>query len=254
MSGSPEAPAREAVILAGGRATRLRPYTDTRPKAMVEIAGRPIIDYQLEWLALYGVEHVVVSCGHMADVLRSHLDQRSLDQRRSQPATTVVVEEEPLGRGGGLRFAAGGLRDANRAFYALNGDVLSWFPLDEFSAFHAKQGGTVTVALAPFRTSWGIVDAEESGRIVGFTQSPILPYWINAGIYLAEPELVELLPKRGDHENTTFPELVRRGQLFGYRIDGFWRGIDTVKDVEEASAQIALLSGEPEDLTDRPNA
>ncbi|QVQ51997.1 nucleotidyltransferase family protein [Spiractinospora alimapuensis] len=253
MSASPEPPAREAVILAGGRATRLRPYTDTRPKAMVEIAGRPIIDYQLEWLASYGVEHVVVSCGHMADVLRGHLEETTGD-RHPRPETTVVVEEEPLGRGGGLRYAAGALRDPNRAFYALNGDVLTWFPLDDFSAFHTKHGGTVSVALAAFRTSWGIVDAEESGRIRGFTQSPILPYWINAGIYLAEPELVGLLPERGDHETTTFPELAQQGRLFGYRIEGFWRGVDTVKDVEEASAQIALLEGTAHDLRGHPTA
>src|SRR5690606_39525383 len=75
MSRSSE-PIRQAVILAGGQATRLRPYTDTRPKAMVEVAGRPIIDYQLEWLARHGVEHVVVSCGYKAEVLREHLSDR----------------------------------------------------------------------------------------------------------------------------------------------------------------------------------
>src|SRR5690606_9781578 len=70
---SSSAPVREAVILAGGQATRLRPYTDTRPKAMVEVADRPIIDYQLEWLAGHGVRHAVVSCGYKAEVLREHL-------------------------------------------------------------------------------------------------------------------------------------------------------------------------------------
>ncbi|GAB3496404.1 nucleotidyltransferase family protein [Nocardiopsis coralliicola] len=232
---SSTAPVREAVILAGGQATRLRPYTDTRPKAMVEVADRPIIDYQLEWLAGYGVEHAVVSCGYKAEVLREHLAERT-----EGPEITLLVEDEPLGRGGALRYAATGLRTGER-YFALNGDVLTWFPLDEFAAFHRARGGLGTLALAQYRTSWGIVDVDDAGAIGGFTQSPLLPFWINAGVYLFEPELTGLLPEKGDHESSTFPRLAEEGRLFGYRIDGFWRGVDTVKDVREASEQVPAL-------------
>lgn len=235
MSG-PNAPVKQAVILAGGQATRLRPYTDTRPKAMVEVADRPIIDYQLEWLADYGVEHVVVSCGYKAEVLREHLEGRSTGVE-----TTLLVEDEPLGRGGALRYAASGLRESAEPYYALNGDVLTWFPLDEFAAFHRGKGGMATLALAQYQTSWGIVDVTDDGAIEGFTQSPMLPFWINAGVYLFEHPATELLPARGDHESTTFPDLAAKGRLFGYRINGFWRGVDTVKDVKEASEEIPAL-------------
>lgn len=234
MSRSSE-PIRQAVILAGGQATRLRPYTDTRPKAMVEVAGRPIIDYQLEWLARHGVEHVVVSCGYKAEVLREHLSGRT------DPEVSILVEDEPLGRGGALRFASSGLRDTESPYFALNGDILTWFPLDEFTAYHREKGGLITLALAQYRTSWGIVDVTDSGLIEGFTQSPLLPFWINAGVYIFEPEATELLPVKGDHESSTFPELAKQGRLYGYRIDGFWRGVDTVKDVKEASEQIPRL-------------
>ncbi|GAA4909640.1 nucleotidyltransferase family protein [Streptomonospora salina] len=235
MSG-PNAPVSQAVILAGGQATRLRPYTDTRPKAMVEVADRPIIDYQLEWLVDYGVEHVVVSCGYKAEVLREHLEGRSHGVE-----TTLLVEDEPLGRGGALRYAASGLRAPDEPYYALNGDVLTWFPLDEFSAFHRGKGGAATLALAQYQTSWGIVDVTGDGAIEGFTQSPMLPFWINAGVYLFERAATELLPVTGDHESTTFPDLAAEGRLFGYRIDGFWRGVDTVKDVKEAGEEIPAL-------------
>ncbi|CAM3978346.1 nucleotidyltransferase family protein [Nocardiopsis rhodophaea] len=238
MSGR-TSPVTQAIILAGGQATRLRPYTDTRPKAMVEIAGRPIIDHQLDWLAGHGVEHAVVSCGYKAEVLRGHLAART-----SGPETTLVVEDEPLGRGGGLRYAAGGLRASDDPFFALNGDILTWFPLDEFTAYHREKGGLVTLGLARFRTSWGIVDVADDGVIEGFTQSPQLPFWINAGVYLFERAVVPMLPVKGDHESSTFPELAKEGRLFGYRIDGFWRGVDTVKDVKEAGDQIAALRGE----------
>ncbi|GAA3747659.1 NDP-sugar pyrophosphorylase family protein [Spinactinospora alkalitolerans] len=232
------APIGQAVILAGGQATRLRPYTDTRPKAMVEVADRPIIDYQLEWLAGHGVEHVVVSCGYKAEVLREHLAARP-----DGPEISLLVEDEPLGRGGALRFAASGLREADSPYFALNGDVLTWFPLDELTAYHREKGGLVTLALAQYRTSWGIVDVTDSGLIEGFTQSPLLPFWINAGVYVFEPAATPLLPEKGDHESTTFPGLAAEGRLFGYRIDGFWRGVDTVKDVKEAGEQIPALRG-----------
>ncbi|RNL87408.1 nucleotidyltransferase family protein [Halostreptopolyspora alba] len=237
MSGS-AAPAREAVILAGGQATRLRPYTDTRPKAMVEVAGHPIIDYQLEWLAGHGVEHVVVSCGYKADVLREHLSGRT-----TTPEISLLVEDEPLGRGGALRFAASGLGDGDDPYLALNGDVLTWFSLDDFASFHRDKGGLVTLALAQYRTSWGIVDVTDDGTIEGFTQSPLLPFWINAGVYLFERAAIPMLPEKGDHESSTFPELADEGRLFGYRIGGFWRGIDTAKDVKEAGEQLPALRG-----------
>lgn len=235
-SSSTGSPVTQALILAGGQATRLRPYTDTRPKAMVEVAGRPIIDYQLEWLASHGVEHVVVSCGYKAEVLREHLQERT-----EGPEITLRVEDEPLGRGGALRYAAEGLRDTEAPYFALNGDVLTWFPLDELTARHRNGGGLATLALARFRTTWGIVDVDDQDRIEGFTQSPLLPVWINAGVYLFEAGITPLLPVKGDHESSTFPELAEAGRLTAYRIDGFWRGVDTAKDVKEAGSEIEAM-------------
>ncbi|MDT0330832.1 nucleotidyltransferase family protein [Nocardiopsis lambiniae] len=239
MTASPPTPAppvTQALILAGGQATRLRPYTDTRPKAMVEVAGRPIIDYQLEWLAGHGVEHVVVSCGYKAEVLREYLDART-----GGPEITLLVEDEPLGRGGALRYASQGLADPDAPYFALNGDVLTWFPLDEMTAHHRAKGGLATLALAQFRTTWGIVDVDDEDRIEGFTQSPLLPVWINAGVYLFEPAITPLLPVKGDHESSTFPDLAGEGRLTAYRITGFWRGVDTAKDVKEAGEQITAM-------------
>lgn len=215
----------------------MRPYTDTRPKAMVEVAGRPIVDHQLAWLADHGVEQVVISCGYKAEILREHVKART-----EGPEVTLLVEDEPLGRGGALRHASSGLRDPESSYFALNGDVLTWFPLDEFTAHHRAKRGSATLALAQFRTTWGVVDVDDDDRIEGFTQSPLLPVWINAGVYLFEPEITPLLPVKGDHESSTFPELAKEGRLSAYRIDGFWRGIDTVKDVKEAGAEIAALN------------
>jgi NDP-sugar pyrophosphorylase family protein len=224
---------RQAVILAGGQATRLRPYTDDRPKAMVPVADKPIVDWQLEWLAQSGCEHTVISCGYLADVLDKHL------AGHAYPFTIeVVVEDEPLGRGGALRFAAGHLPYETERWLALNGDVLCRFPLGDLIDRHASAAAMATIALAQYRTTWGIATLDEQDRIAGFVQSPKLPYWINGGVYAFEPDVVELLPVKGDHEDTTFPQLAVDRRLAAYKIDGYWRGVDTVKDVKEAGEEV----------------
>ncbi|HVE75603.1 MAG TPA: nucleotidyltransferase family protein [Actinomycetota bacterium] len=225
---------RQAVILAGGQATRLRPYTDDRPKAMVEIAGTPIVEHQIRWLAENGVEQVVVSCGYLANVLQDHLR----DGTELGVKIGYAVEDEPLGRGGGLKFAAKHLPEQTERWMALNGDVLSRFALNELETKHSELGAVATIALAQYQTTWGIADLE-GDLIKGFVQSPKLPYWINAGIYCFEPELTALLPDKGDHEDSTFPELAKQRKLGAYQIDGYWRGIDTVKDVKEASKELS---------------
>lgn len=222
---------RQAVILAGGQATRLRPYTDDRPKAMVPVADKAILDWQLEWLAAQGCENVVVSCGYLADVLAKHLADHSYPMQ-----IEVAVETEPLGRGGALKFAAQHLPRRDERWLALNGDVLCRFPLADLLDRHLTAGATATIALAQYRTNWGIATLDEKDLIVGFVQSPSLPYWINGGIYAFEPELYDLLPDKGDHEDSTFPRLAVDKKLAGFKIDGFWMGIDTVKDVKEATA------------------
>ncbi len=223
----------QAVVLAGGKATRMRPYTDDRPKAMVEVAGTPIVEHQIRWLVANGVTEIVVSCGYRAEILQEHLQ----DGGKTGASITYAVEDEPLGRGGGLKFAARHLAHPKDFTFALNGDVLSRFALSEMLEHHRSLGATATVALAPYKTTWGIADLD-GGLIKGFRQSPTLPYWINGGIYVLEPECVDQLPDKGDHEDSTFPALAQAGKLGGYRIEGYWKGIDTVKDVIEATADL----------------
>lgn len=226
----------QAVILAGGQATRMRPYTDDRPKAMVEVAGSPIVEHQIRWLAANGVDEIVMSCGYRADVLQAHLgDGSGLGVK-----IEYAIEDEPLGRGGGLKFAAGHLSHADQRWFALNGDVITRFDLADLVAAHEKNDVVATIALAPYRTTWGIADLE-GDMIKGFIQSPVLPYWINAGIYLMEPELTAMLPDRGDHEDSTFPELAGASKLGAFRIEGYWRGIDNAKDVKEAAEELRSL-------------
>ncbi|MFD4132463.1 NDP-sugar synthase [Streptomyces goshikiensis] len=228
----------QAVVLAGGQGSRLRPYTDDRPKPMVEIpgTGTPIIGHQLAWLAAEGVTDAVVSCGHLAEVLQEWLARARLPLR-----VTTVVEEEPLGRGGGLKYAARHLPYPDRPWYATNGDIWTRFSLREMAAFHAERGAVATLALARPRIPWGVVETNEFGQILDFIEAPPSPYLINAGVYVFSAEFTALLPDLGDHERTTFPRLARERRLAGFPLPqgAYWRAIDTAKDLTEAARELA---------------
>jgi NDP-sugar pyrophosphorylase family protein len=223
---------RQAVILAGGQATRLRPYTEDRPKAMVEVVGVPVVEHQLVWLAAAEVEHAVLSVGYRWEVIKDRIG----DGSRLGLSVTYAVEDEPLGRGGGMKLAAQQLPFSDEGWFAMNGDVLAKFSLEDLSTHHRRISALATIALAPYRSNWGLATLE-GDFVLGFVQSPHLPYWINGGIYCMEPEVVDMLPDKGDHEDTTFPELALSGRLGGYKIHGYWRGIDTVKDLKEANLE-----------------
>jgi NDP-sugar pyrophosphorylase family protein len=182
---------------------------------------------------------VTISGGYRHEMITDYVG----DGSRFGLEVRYAIEDEPLGRGGGHKFAARRLADPGAPFYVLNGDVISHFSLTSFAHYHHANAGAVTVALSPYRSNWGVADLVDGNRIKGFTQSPELPYWINAGVYVFNPDVVGLLPDKGDHEDTTFPELARDGRLIGFRLSGYWRGIDTVKDVISASREL-LASGD----------
>ncbi|RAJ66927.1 nucleotidyltransferase-like protein [Streptomyces sp. Amel2xB2] len=248
----------QAVILAGGQGTRLRPYTDDRPKPMVEIPGTglPIIGHQLAWLAAEGVTDVVVSCGHLADVLGEWLTTAELPRTRAKDTdgagtaptplrTEVVVESEPLGRGGGLKYAAASLPRPDEPWYATNGDIWTRFALREMAAFHSERDAVATLALARPRIPWGAVETDPFGHVLDFIEAPPSPYLVNAGVYVFSSSFAALLPDRGDHERTTFPRLARERRLAGFQLPqgAYWRAIDTAKDLEEAARELRETQG-----------
>lgn len=225
---------RQAVVLAGGNATRLRPYTDDRPKPLVDVAGKTIFQRQAEWLAAGGIEHVVVACGYRADVFEQYVETTPLPL-----AVTIVREETQLGRGGGLKFGASALPFPGEPWMGLNGDILTDAPVAELCARHAAAGAAATIAVAQYRCPYGVLNISDDDAITSFVEAPLLPYWINAGVYVFAPATTALLPDVGDHEDEMFPMLAKENRLFAYRITASWRGIDTVKDLNEAAKALA---------------
>jgi NDP-sugar pyrophosphorylase family protein len=237
------APVTQAIVLAGGKGSRLRPHTDTRPKTLIEIpgTGRTILEHQLDWLAEDGVTDVVISCGYLSEVLEKWINEAELSVR-----VTMAVEETELGRGGGLKFAARELPRPDEHWYALNSDIWTRFPLRDMAALHARTGALATLALARPRIPWGVIELDSDRNLItDFVESPPTPWPVNAGVYVFAPEFTPLLPDLGDHERTTFPGLAHERKLAGYLIpEGiYWRAIDTAKDLETAARELAELQG-----------
>lgn len=226
----------EAIILAGGKAERLGAAAGGKPKALVDVAGRPLAAYQVALLRAAGVERVIVSCASGAgDAFARELGGLGVE-------IVLVPEAEPLGRGGGLRLAAAARR-ASGPIFALNGDELLDVDLGGMLARHRERGAAATIALAPLQSPFGIVDLAGDDTVTGFREAPRLPYWVNVGVYVLDDEAVARLPQRGDHEQTTFPELAREGKLLGWRHEGTWLTVNTPKQLRLAAEFVAAHPG-----------
>ncbi len=225
---------RHAIVLAGGKGERLRPFTEDRPKPMVEIMGIPILGYQLQWLAGQGVTDVVISCGYRHEVIEAYFGQGE----RLGLRIRYSVEEDPLGRGGALKLALSQLPPGVDAVIATNGDIITNLRLGPVVAAHLARRLVATVVLTPFVSPYGIVDVDADDAVTQFVEKPRLPYWINAGVYVLSPSVRDRLPDHGDHETTTFPELARAHGLGAFRSEAYWRGVDTIKDVTEVGAEL----------------
>ena len=221
----------EAIILAGGKAERLGDAAQGRPKALVEVAGKPLAAYQVALLSGAGVERVIIACA----AGQEGLFVRELDG--IGPEIVAVGEPEALGRGGGARFAAAARREEG-AVYVLNGDELIDVDLRALLEAHRRHGGAATIVVARLPTGFGVVELDEEDRVNGFDESPKLPFWAHAGVHVLEPEAVERLPEKGDHERTTFPELAAEGRLFAYRHEGLWLTVNTPKDLRVADDHV----------------
>jgi NDP-sugar pyrophosphorylase family protein len=217
----------EAIILAGGKAERLGDAAGGRPKALVEVGGRPLAVYQVEQLAAAGVERVLVSCAAGQEkVFASALGGLG-------PEIVTVPEHEPLGRGGGIRLAAS-VRHEEGDVFALNGDELVDLDLGAMLVRHRETGAAATIAVAPLKSPFGVVDLREDDVVTGFRESPELPNWVSCGIYVLGKDALDRLPERGDHEDTTFPELAREGRVRAFRNTGLWLTVNTPKDLRQA--------------------
>jgi NDP-sugar pyrophosphorylase family protein len=227
----------QAIILAGGRGERLRPFTYDRPKPMIEVFDHPILYYVLTWLKKWGFKKAVIACSYKYEVISEYFGNGKdigLD-------ISYSLEEKSLGRGGGIKLASYQLLDCNSPVLIINGDVITNLSLNDFCDFHNTKKAKITIVTVPLRSPYGIVEINDKDLAVQFREKPILDYWINAGIYLINKSMFAQFPDIGDHEEILFPSLAIQNDLHAYKFKGFWRTVDTGKDLEELKKEEETL-------------
>jgi mannose-1-phosphate guanylyltransferase len=220
-----------AVVLVGGEGTRLRPLTYETPKSMLPVMNRPFLEHQVEHLQRHGVDRIVLACGYRPDAIRAHFGDD----------LEYVVEPEPLGTGGAIAHAGRGIGET---FVVANGDVLTDLDLTALVAFHRERGARMTIALHPVDepSRYGVVVTDADGAVSAFVEKPapgtIAANTINAGTYVVEPDVLELIPegRAVSVEYEVFPALVGAG-LYARSFTGYWRDIGTPASYLDANVE-----------------
>ncbi len=226
----------QAIIMAGGEGSRLRPLTCDRPKPMVPMLNRPVMEYAVELLKKHGINDIGVTLQYLPQEIINYFRDGSDHGVKMQ----FFVEESPLGTAGSVKNAEGFLQDT---FIVISGDALTDFNLTEALDFHRQKGALATLVLTPvdIPLEYGVVITEKSGEIRQFLEKPgwgeVFSDTVNTGIYILEPEVLEFVPQgqKFDFSKDLFPYLLKEGKpLFGVSLSGYWCDIGNHKQYQEA--------------------
>jgi NDP-sugar pyrophosphorylase family protein len=223
----------KAIILAGGYGKRLRPITTERPKTLIEIGSKPILEIQFEWLKKFGINEIILCVGHLKEKVIEYVGNGS----RFNLRVGYAVEEEPLGTAGALKNSEILIRGEEKCIM-LNGDIITDLDLSKLIQSLGKNVGVIS--LVHLRSPYGVVECNNKGEITDFKEKPFLEdHWINAGVYCFSQEIFKYLPEKGNIEITAFPKLAKKKKLKGVRYSNcYWRSIDVQKDIEETKKEL----------------
>ncbi len=221
----------KAVILAGGKGTRLAPYTKILPKPLMPIGDVPILEIILLQLRSAGITDIVLTVGHLAELLKAFFkDGSHLDMN-----ITYNYENTPLGTAGPLAL----IEDLDEAFLVMNGDILTTIDYLDLINFHKKQQAVLTIAMHPRKVhiDLGVIEANQNDNVVGYIEKPTMNYMVSMGVYVFDPGVRQYIPK-GNYMD--FPDLVkkliREGEpVSGYPFKGYWQDLGRPDDYEQAS-------------------
>jgi len=224
--------AMDAVLLAGGRGTRLAPLTVTVPKPLLPLGERPIIDVLIAQLAAAGVRRVLVCLGYLAPLMQAFL----ADGARWGVEIVSSIEDAPLGTAGGLRNLAGLGGD----FYVVNGDTLTDLAFAEMAAAHraADAWATLFTPWVDEKVDYGVVSLDPAtGELTGYDEKPRRGYHVSSGVYVLSRRVLGLIPPEGAFD---MPDLIRAAMAAGrkvlaYRSDAYWKDIGRLDHYEAAT-------------------
>jgi NDP-sugar pyrophosphorylase family protein len=227
----------KAVVLAGGKGTRLAPYTNILPKPLMPIGDMPILEVMLKQMKRAGITDVVLTVGHLANLLRTFF----MDGQQWGMNISYSYEEKPLGTAGPLSLIGG----LDNTFLVTNGDVLTTLDFRELIAFHKAQGGIATIAVhkRQVKIDLGVVQSDSHQRIIGYIEKPTYDYTVSMGIYVFEPRVLEFIPF---NLYLDFPELVLKliaagEKVVGYLFDGYWMDLGRPDDYAQAIEDFASM-------------
>ncbi len=229
-----------AIVLAGGAGLRLRPHTIDKPKGMVNVCGKPLLEWIMEWLSWNGITDVVLGVAYKKQTVMKYFK----NGERYGLRIKYSVHSVEGGTAEGFHLAINRHADLNDLLVCMNGDELVDLSLSKMESFHFRHDSIATIAVSPMKSPYGIVKVRKrTGEIQDFLEKPKIPNaFVNIGIYLFGKEAFSKIPRRGDIERTTFPYLVERRQIRAYIHRGFWRTIDTDKDLHEVEEELRKRS------------
>jgi NDP-mannose synthase len=221
----------KAVILAGGKGTRLAPYTKILPKPLMPIGDMPILEVLLRQLKQAGISEVVLTVGHMAGLLRAFFNDGS------QFGLKIVYsfEDHPLGTAGPLAL----VDRLDDTFLVMNGDILTTLAFNDIIAYHHQNHATATIAMHSRKVciDLGVIQCDSSNKVIRYIEKPTNEYMVSMGVYVFEPKVLTLIPPG---EYLDFPDLVQKlllvkEKVVGFHFDGYWQDLGRVDDYEQAN-------------------
>lgn len=230
-----------AVILAGGKGVRLRPFTANFPKPLVPLDDMPIIEILMRRLVRFGITDITLTVGHLAELIKAYFAHRK--ELARQINLHYIDEDNPTGTAGSLAFVQG----LNDTFLVMNGDVFTDLNFDELVTFHRKHGAALTIAMHERRVKidLGVLDFDSEYCITGYHEKPENSYHVSMGIYVYEPRTLRYI-EPGKHLD--FPDLVLRLIAAGEKVcampsDSLWLDIGRPDDYAQAQEIFAEKRG-----------
>jgi NDP-mannose synthase len=230
----------KAVVLAGGKGTRLAPYTKILPKPLMPIGDMPILEVLLRQMKAAGVDDVILTVGHLSTLLRAFFQDGSQMGLR----ISYSYEESPLGTAGPISL----VKDLNDTFMVTNGDVLTTLSFSDLLRFHREQKAIATIAVhhRQQKIDLGVIEWGQDVQITGYIEKPTYDYMVSMGIYVFEPRVLEYIPTG---QRLDFPDLVKKmiaagEKVVGYVFDGYWQDLGRPDDYEMAAQDFEKMRSE----------